>query len=242
MVSSERVRLLDWRLGRMEQLHDWELEYFAGDWRERKSQRPRDPAHGEAVSAAGRDQYNQRLEATRERFAHQTGELARAEAWKGDWRETLVFGDERYVSQFARGFGAALALRHVDGADLISESIAQIERRVGELVPGLNRERERSLIERIKDAAYSEGRSSMGIQETLQALQEGRVEHLVYDAGREYSNASLESLGESGANRLPLIERMIEYAISTGAAITPVEDESAEFLEEQDGVVSLLRY
>ena len=110
------------------------------------------------------------------------------------------------------------------------------------MVPGLNRERERSLIERIKDAAYSEGRSSMGIQETLQALQEGRVEHLVYDAGREYSNASLESMGESGANGLPLIQRMIEYAISTGAAITPVEDESAEFLEEQDGVVSLLRY
>ena len=242
VVSSERVRLLDWRLGRMEQLHDWELEYFAGDWRERKSQRPHDPAHGEAVSAAGRDQYNQRLEATRERFAHQTGELARAEAWNGDWRETLVFGDERYVSQFARGFGAVLALRHVDGADLISESIAQIERRVGELVPGLNRDRERSLIERIKDAAYSEGRSSLGIQETLQALQEGRVDHLVYDAGREYSNASLASLGESGANRLPLIERMIEYAVSTGAAITPVEDESAEFLEEQDGVASLLRY
>ena len=104
VVSSERVRLLDWRLGRIEQLHDWELEYYAGDWRERKSQRPRDPAHGEAVSAAGRDQYNQRLEATRERFAHQTGELARAEAWKGDWRETLVFGDERYVSHFVRGF------------------------------------------------------------------------------------------------------------------------------------------
>jgi hypothetical protein len=242
IVSSERVRLLDWRLGRTKQLHDWELESFARDWRERKSQRPRDPAHGEAVSAAGRDQYNQRLEATRERFAHQTGELARAEAWKGDWRETLVFGDERYVSQFARGFGAALALRHVDGADLISESIAQIERHVTEMLPGFNRDRERSLIERIKEAAYAEGRSSLGIQETLQALREGRVEHLVYDAGREYSNASLASVGESGANELPLIERMIEYAVSTGATITPVEDESAEFLEEQDGVASLLRY
>ena len=242
VVSSERVRLLDWRLGRMEQLHDWELEYFAGDWRERKSQRPCDPAHGEAVSAAGRDQYNQRLEATRERFAHQTGELARAEAWKGGWRETLAFGDQRYVSQFTRGFGAAFGLRHLDAGDLISESIAQIERRVAEMVPGLNRERERSLIERIKAAAYVEGRSSLGIQETLQALQEGRVEHLVYDAGREYSDADLASLGEAGLTGLPLIERMIENAYSTGAAITPVEDESARLLDEQQGIVSLLRY
>lgn len=242
LVSSERVRLLDWRLGRMEQLHDWELEYFGEDWRQRKSQRPRDPAHGEAVSAAGRDQYNQRLEATRQRFAHQAGELARAEAWKGGWRETLAFGDERYVSHFARGLGTAFGLRHVDARDLISESVAQIERRVAEIVPGLNRHRERSLIERIREAAYAEGRSSLGIQETLQALQEGRVEHLVYDAGREHSDPDLASLGGAGPNGLPLIERMIEYASSTGAAITPVENESARLLDEQDGVASLLRY
>lgn len=242
VVSSERVRLLDWRLGRTKQLHDWELEYFGVDWRERKSQRPRDPAQGEAVSAAGRDQYNQRLEATRERFVHQTGELARAKAWKGGWRETLAFGDERYVSQFARGFGASFGLRHAGGADLISEPIAQIERRVAEMLPGLNRDRERSLIERIKEAAYPEGRSSLGIQETLQALQEGRVEQLVYDAGREYSDATLASMGESGQDGLSLIERMIEYAFSNGAAITPVENESAELLDDQDGVASLLRY
>lgn len=242
VISSERVRLLDWRLGRMEQLHDWELEYFGEDWRERKSQRPRDPAHGEAVSAAGRDQYNQRLEATRERFAHQSGELARAEAWRGDWRETLAFGDERYVSQFARGFGVAFDLRHVDGADLISEPIAQTERRVAEMLPGLNRDRERSLIERIKEVAYTEGRSSLGIQETLQALREGRVEHLVYDAGREYSDARFASKAGLTENGVPLIERMIGYAVSSGAAITPVDRESAALLDEQDGVASLLRY
>ena len=242
VVSSERVRLLDWRLGLTKQLHDWELEYFREDWREGKSQRPRDPAHGEAVSEAGRDQYNQRLEATRERFAHQTGELARAEAWKGGWRETLAFGDESYVRQFARGLGAAFGLRHVDAGDLISESIAQIERRVAEMVPELNRDRGRLLIERIKERAFAQGRSSLGIQETLQALREGRVDQLVYDAGREYSYPDLGSMGVPGANELPLIERMIGYAFSTGATITPVEKESARLLDDQDGVAALLRY
>lgn len=242
VVSSERVRLLDWRLGRAEQLHDWELEYFGEDWRERKAQRPRDPARGTAVSAAGRDQYDQRLEANRERFAEQTGGLARAEAKKRGWRETLIFGDERYVRQFARGFGLASGLRHADDADLISDPIPQIKRRVEEMLPQLNRDRERSLIEHIKEAAYAEGRSSLGLQATLQALQEGRVEHLVYDAGRDYSEAVLGPTGGPGSNGLPLIERMIEYALSTNAAITPVEGESAELLEEQDGVVSLLRY
>lgn len=242
VVSSERIRLLDWRLGRAEHLHDWELEYFGDDWRERKSQRPRDPARGNAVSAAGRDQYNQRLEANRERFAEQAGELARAESRKRGWRQTLVFGDERYTRQFAQGFANGSELRHLEQTDLISEPTAQIERRVEQMLPELNRERERLMIERIKEAAYAEGRSALGAQETLQALEEGRVEHLVYDAGRDYSDAELGLAGKPGSNGMPLIERMIELALSTSAAITPVEGESAESLDEQGGVIALLRY
>ena len=240
-VSSERVRLLDWRLGQAEQLHDWELEYFAGQWRERKGPRTRDPARGQAVSSSGRDQHDQRLEANRERFAKQTGELARGEAKGRGWRQLLVFGDERYAREFAEGLDDRDALRHVEGADLISEPIAKIEGRIEQLLPDLNRERERLLIDRIKEAAYAEGRSALGPQETFQALGEGRVEHLVYDSERDYPD-ELEMEGEAAANGLPLIERMIELALSTSAAITPVEGESAKALDEQGGVIALLRY
>ncbi|MEO8091785.1 MAG: VLRF1 family aeRF1-type release factor [bacterium] len=242
VVSSERIRLLDWRLGRADELHNWELEYFDDDWRERKAQKPRDPARGNAVSAAGRDQHNQRVEANRERFAEQTGDLAHAEAKKRGWRQTLIFGDERYVRQFTQGFGNASELRHVEHTDLISEPTAQIKRRVEQMLPELNRSRERSMIERIKEVAYAQARSSLGVQETFQALQEGRVEHLVYDSARDYSEAGLGSTGEAGSSGPALIEQMIALALSTGAAVTPVEGESAQLLEEQGGVVSLLRY
>jgi hypothetical protein len=238
-VSSERVRLLDWRLGRVQQLHDWQLEYFGEDWKERKSHRP-DPSRGEAVSASGRDQFNQRLEANRERFAEQTGRLAHAESRKRDWREALVFGDERYVKKFSDGFGEDIRLIHVEG-DLASEPTTQIARRIEESLPRLNRAREAALIDRIKEAAYAEGRSSLGIQETLQALVEGRVEHFVYDARRDYAELGLDQPGEK-ADGIPLIERMVELALKTGAAITPVEGESADALDEQGGVAALLRY
>jgi Bacterial archaeo-eukaryotic release factor family 5 len=98
-VSGERVRLLDWHLGWVEQLHDWELELFSLDWRERKAPSPRHPTGRRLVSAAGRDQYDRRLEANRERFAHQTGVLARVSAGKRAWRQILVFGDQRYAGQ-----------------------------------------------------------------------------------------------------------------------------------------------
>lgn len=225
-ASAERVRLFHWYLGRLEQLHDWELEVFSLDWRERKARRSRDPAAGQMVSAAGRDQHEQRLEANRARFAHQTGTLARATGAKRGWRQVLVFGDERYTRHFADGFAGGCELRHVESSDLVSQPTRQIEERVERLLPDLNRERERALVERVKEEAFTEARSSFGRQETLQALEQGRVEHLLYDAERDH----------------PDVERMIELALSTGAAITPVEGESATALEEQGGIAALLRY
>jgi len=238
-VSSERIRLLDWRLGHIERLHAWRLAFFAGDWKEQKAQRPRDPAHGEAVSSSGRDQYDQRLEATRERFAARAGRLARAEARGRRWRRVLVFGDQRYSRKFCDGLGKAIEVTHIK-LDLIAEPISSIERRVEEILPSLNRDRETALVSRIKELAYAEGRSSLGVQETMQALEEGRVQHLVYDAGRGYEAG--DSAAPRGLGGPPAIEHMVKLALSTGAAITPVEAESASGLAEQEGVAALLRY
>ncbi len=130
---------------------------------------------------------------------------------------------------------------HAGPEDLVSETNVLIERRIEEIVPGLNRAREKSLVDRIKDLAYSEARSSLGVAETIQALSEGRVEHLVYDQGREYTDAEFEWDGQGDSGLQP-IERMVELALASGAAITPVEGESAQALDEQGGVAALLRY
>ena len=225
-VSAERIRLFHWSLGRLEELEDWELEVFSLDWRERKAPQPGDPASGQAVSAAGHDQYDQRLEANRERFAHQGGELARAKVGEREWRALLAFGDERYMRPFAKGFAQRCEFRHVDSADLVSQPPAQIERRVSELLPAVEEERQRALIERVKEATYAEARGAFGRQETLQALEQGRVEHLLYDCTGDHAE----------------IERMIEMALATRAAITPVAPELGPELEEQEGVAALLRY
>lgn len=225
-VSGERVRLFQRRLGGFERLQAWELELFSLDWRERKAPVSRDPASSQTVSAAGHDQYDQRLESNRERFAHETGKLARADAGRLGWRQLLVFGDERYARPFEAGFAGRCELRHVDSSDLVSESTHAVAERIERLMPALNRERERALIERVQEATFKEARAALGPQETLQSLEEGRVEHLIYDA--EHGDSELE--------------RMIGLALSSGAAITPVEQESARLLSEQDGVAALLRY
>lgn len=224
-VSAERIRLMHWSLGRVEPLADLELGERHGAWRERKAPGSRDPAAAQAVSSAGHDRYAKHLQANRERFAHQAGGLARAGAAKHGWRELLAYGDERYLRPFASGFAEACALRHVDATDLVAQSLHLIERRVEALLPDLRRDRQRALIERTGELAFAEARSSFGVEETTQALEQGRVERLLYDP-RLVAEAQ--------------VERMLQLALASGAAITPV-DEAAE-LGERGGAAAMLRY
>lgn len=239
-VSAERVRLLHWSLGQAEEVERWGLELFSLDWRERKAQRTSDPAAFQGAKAAGRDQFGQRLDANRERFLHETGRLTAAAASDRGWRQVIGFGDERHVRAFEGGFGPEL--RHVENANLIAVPIAEIEQRVEKALEPLNRTRERTLVDRVKNAAHAGDRGALGIQETLQSLAEGRVAHLLFDAqGRPRTEEAETSVpGEDGD--LPLEERMIELAVASGAAITPLEGEAAEALAESEGVAALLRY
>jgi stalled ribosome rescue protein Dom34 len=110
------------------------------------------------------------------------------------------------------------------------------------LLDGLNRDRERALVERIKNAAFAKDRGgALGPVETMQALEQGRVEHLVYDSDHFYPPPGRTGHGEAPDGATP-IERMVELAVATSAKITPVEGDSADELDEQDGVAALLRY
>jgi stalled ribosome rescue protein Dom34 len=151
------------------------------------------------------------------------------------------------VSRFTAALGGREP-RHVESKNVVAEPTVQIAERVAGLLPGLLRERELRLIETVKEAAYAgKERASLGPQETLEALNEGRVEHLVFDAERDYNGHGIEEglayegppLGESG---LPVAELMIERALQTSARITPVVGDAATALDEHSGVAALLRY
>src|SRR5919204_5462148 len=72
LASADRVRMLEWSMGAMRALDDWEIVLWSRDWRERKAERSLSGAH-EGASASGRDQFGQRLEANRQRFLREVG-------------------------------------------------------------------------------------------------------------------------------------------------------------------------
>ncbi|HEX6780435.1 MAG TPA: VLRF1 family aeRF1-type release factor [Solirubrobacterales bacterium] len=226
LLSAERVRLLCSAGGVLEDLEDWELSITSLDWRERKSQSASDPARGHGVGSSGHDQFGDRLDHNRQRFLAECGGLAGRRLAADGLGEAIVFGPARDVESFRSGFGSERAALSVGAdLDLISAPKDRVAEAVVEAVERLDAERDRAVVERALEEARGGSRGASGLQETKAALGEGRVEHLVFDAG----------LGSEA-------ESLIRAALASSARVTVVRDELAAPLGEAEGVAAVLRY
>jgi hypothetical protein len=243
LASAERVRLLEWSMGAMRELDDWEIVLWSRDWRERKAERSLSGAH-EGASASGRDQFGQRLEANRHRFLREVGQRVGEELERRGWRHLIAFGSEPHTEALASGLPGNANRVHPVPHDLISSPDGDVGPRVAEAVRELNREREGALIRELAEAIGRGAGAALGPQEVLEALAEGRVRHLIFDADRDFAGASAGEWGLAGDGEAepPVAERMIELAVATSAEITPLEGEPASELAKHDGVAALLRY
>jgi hypothetical protein len=231
VVSLERVRVLDWALGQIEELDGWELEITSLDWHERKAPR-RDPARGTGASASGRDQHAQRLEHNRERFLKQAGGLVVSRYGERPWRRIVVIGEGDRPRMLATGMGPKAELAHEVRQDLIRAAPAAIGERLAEELEHLNRSREEALIAELKEAIGSDPGAALGPMEVLETLEQGRARHVIFDGTREFERH----------DGVPASELMIERALATKARVTPVEGLAAASLAEHDGAAALLRY
>lgn len=247
-VSTELVRICEWSLGIVTDLHEWAPEFERRDWRERRAPRMQDAARAQAISASGKDQVGQRLEANRERFLQQVGREARVFLDDRGWRALLAFGDPGLIAEVRDGLGERPELRIAGEENLIHADRRQLIGKVEAAVNEANRARERELVRRATDAALAaNGRGALGVPEIERALADGRVAHLVFAAERavDAEPPGTPARGGEGADPIGdelVSERMIEQALLTSAAVTPVEGEAAAELAAHGGVAALLRY
>jgi hypothetical protein len=225
LLSSERVRLLRCAEGSLEELEDWELSITSLDWRERRSQSTDNPARAQGVSSSGHDQFGERLDHNRQRFLTECGGLAARALEENGLDQIVVFGPTRDVESFNAGFGSAKAQLVLGGGlELISTPKGKLSEVVADAIERIDDERDRGVVERAMDEAKGGSRGSAGIQETKEALLEGRVDHLVFDAATDDA------------------EQLIRAALAGSAEVTIVRDELAEPLAEAEGVAAILRY
>ncbi|MDX6634571.1 MAG: hypothetical protein QOF06_774 [Solirubrobacterales bacterium] len=226
LLSSERVRLFCCAEGALEEIEDWELSITSLDWRERKAHSTSNPARAQGVGSSGHDQFEERLEHNRQRFLVECGGLAARRLEEDGLAEAIVFGPARDMESFKSGFGSSKATLTVGAdLDLISAPKGRIAEAVVEAVERLDAERDRAVVERALEEAKGGNRGAAGLQETKEALGEGRVDHLVFDAG----------IGEEA-------ESLVRAALASSARVTVVRDELAAPLADAEGVAAVLRY
>jgi Bacterial archaeo-eukaryotic release factor family 10 len=243
-VSAERVRLWEWEMGEIREAASWEPRFRKREWRERRARVSRDLASAQFPKAAGADQYDQRLEANRERFLREVGAEMRDTLRRRPGRMLLAFGERPLVEQVEEGLGPDTSPRQLETKDVVGESGARIAERVAGVLGRVNQARELELVAQARDAAHAGGRAALGLQETLQSLEETRVSHLLLDAEREFSlrDVALPGWAQDADVASELASRMIERALLTGADVTPVAGDAAAQLDVGDGAAALLRY
>lgn len=251
-VSADEVRIMDLRFGRTEMLAVMRYQSPA-EQRELKGPPPPIPSLllGTGVQ---RDLYERREDDKLLRFLRTVGPKVADYAKEREWSQVALTGEASLVQAVREGLPPSIPAEVVEvDAAIASAPPARLAATVEPALAEARRRHHRALAERVRDHAMSANNGTFGLGDTLNALQEGRVAHLLLAADRRWSGSRspdgrLAPEGEVpvGADRATLVpephlgERMIELALDSSAEVTILEPSAAEPLA--DGVGALLRW
>lgn len=253
VVHRGGVRILEWAVGEAEELEQREFDVTDAMVADVKS-----------GPAANNPQLSQRGMVNRERFEDRIGEnrhrflkdaLDDLPGLAGDrgWDRVIVAGSPKIRDEVHAG------LSDLDGWEPIlaeqsweGDSPHAIAEQAWPLLRSVHREREVDLVEQVRERALSGGAGALGVGDTLEAVNQGQVDHLLFSSDLQLTGyrSSAETLhadeeGTEGLELEPerlLVERMVEKVIGMGGRVTPVDEEAAAALDEHGGVGALLRW
>lgn len=231
LLSAESARVLEWQQGRLADLGAWELDVNDYDWRELRSPQRNPQRDGTGTSSAGRDQHEQRLRDSRERFLKEFGGLVAGRFGDRGWECIVVFGDGDLPGHFQAGIGKLASRVHVVQRSLIRASEAELLEQVAGEQEEVVALREQALLARLDEAIGTDSGAALGRSDVLGALEQARVYHLVI------------APSGGGAGSPAEVETMIRLGLTSGATVTPLAtDEATERLARHEGAAALLRY
>jgi len=235
LLASERAEVLEWRQGQLLVLTQQTLE------------------KDEPRTRAG-DQQQRRERDRRRRFTEEVAATVGDVADRRGWDRLLITGGGSVAHPLLRALPSALREQAIlEARHLIDLDSVTIERAVGKRLEHHQHEHDLQLVEAIRSAAHAGHGAALGLSEVAAALNEARVDHLVYDPAVRHAGAMTPSgrlvipPERDPANEplLPeprLTERMVERCLATGASVTPVEGASAALLADTGGVAARLRW
>ncbi|WP_353509595.1 hypothetical protein [Intrasporangium sp.] len=250
IVSGDSAQLHEWRLGNLELVRQLEQEYVEAP-HERSGQIGGGPP-GQYHSPK-REQQKDRARDRAERFLDEAASVAAGLANDRKWERILVSGGDRWTGPMIERFPQALRDKVFgDNRVLTGRDDGTLAATVTELVHEHHNEHERQLVERVREVGGS-GAAVLGLSEVAQALNAGRVDHLVYDPEVRYVGSVAadgelyagDEVAPGGQERRPeprLTERLVERALTTGARVSPIEGAADGALQDAGGIAALLRW
>ncbi|GIU95371.1 MAG: hypothetical protein KatS3mg012_1828 [Gaiellaceae bacterium] len=254
VATQADVRVLERRLGLVEELVTVSLEPDTSEWRELKGPAAANPALAQHA-ASQRDLFERRLEEHRLRALDDAARRLAELAGKRGWERALAAGERRAADRLAEALGGSrleisVVDKNVHGlapTDVVAALASELEDEV--------RRREERLVARALDAALSGNAGALGLADVLAALEEGRVAHLLLSEGGTGEGARTADGRLVPAGVVPpgvdpgelvpisaLAEHLVQRALATDAQVTVVSAPSAEPLLAHGGVAALLRW
>ncbi len=157
----------------------------------------------------------------------------------------MVTGEQAAVSRFIEAMPSPALEQVAARLDLNLDELPPpaVSERLEPLVMELWRRDAEHLVGVMRSRAGGGGMASWGSEETLGALLDGRVSHLVFDPEHDLRTSSVSApVGVSSKKHEPslVMERAVERAIATGAAVTGLPPATNGFAPR--GMAALLRY
>jgi Bacterial archaeo-eukaryotic release factor family 10 len=240
LVSGERVRLVHWAHGRIDEAGEEVFELDGDGWRPYRGPSSSTPGRGGRSGTTHVEQVEQRVEEHRDRFFHAAAAATAERLESLGWTRVVIAAERAIASRFRNALPAAVADRVV--AELPMNAVDAHESEIAQrLEPAIEDLHTRDALA----ALHNMQRFAKGPAAVLAALAQGQVDHLVLDPHHRPTATPLAEIAEPllrGDRFTRAPERAIEAAIAGDATITTLSTDASPDLQAADGMLATLRW
>ena len=246
VMSNDHIRLLEWFDGHAADIETSIYDLELGDWKEYRGAARANPTRGQQ-SVVNTEAFKDRVKEWRNKFTRDCAVSIAEAADELDFERMIVCADGELGKDFEAAVPDSLRERLIDivPVNLIDQSANEVAEHLDERM----REDWRRGVGEVADQALARikaaDRGAGGPDETLLALGEGRVSHLIFDPylatkAAELSDGARQAIEDAGEASIQ--EALVELALRTDARVSSASVDEVPALAEAGGVLALLRY